>query len=56
MEAFRRGVKETIASHHVNMGKGLDAEQVSKNREEYGANVFVAEKSFIIEKNLNQPK
>ena len=30
MEAFRRGVKETIASHHVDMGKGLDAEQVSK--------------------------
>ncbi|WP_270339986.1 cation-translocating P-type ATPase, partial [Leuconostoc mesenteroides] len=52
MEAFRRGVKETIASHHVNMGKGLDAEQVSKNREEYGANVFVAEKKVSLLKKI----
>jgi len=52
MEAFRRGVKETIASHHVDMGKGLDAEQVSKNREEYGANVFVAEKKVSLLKKI----
>lgn len=41
---YRKGIKETIAAHQVDVKNGLSTEQVTENREKFGRNVFVAEK------------
>jgi hypothetical protein len=42
MEAFRKGIKETITSHQVDVQNGLSSQQVTQSRQENGANVFDA--------------
>ena len=44
MTMYRKGIKETIAAHQVDVQNGLSTEQVTENREKFGRNVFVAEK------------
>jgi len=44
MAVYREGIEETIEAHQVNIETGLSSEQVIKSREEFGSNVFVADK------------
>lgn len=52
MEAFRKGIKETITSHQVDVQNGLSSQQVTQSRQENGANVFDAEKKVSLFKKI----
>ncbi|MGO3365040.1 MAG: HAD-IC family P-type ATPase, partial [Leuconostoc falkenbergense] len=52
MEAFRKGIKETISAHQVNVQNGLSSQQVTQSRQENGANVFDAEKKVSLFKKI----